>query len=69
MKTSYDQIAQSGYLRISTRAVEKTVPVSSNVLCDIDEKGMLCGIEFVNVSEGELQKFAEEMKASEFVSK
>ena len=41
MNKTYDSQAHSGYITFSNNKVLKTVPVSEQVLCDIDAQGML----------------------------
>lgn len=67
MKITYDSTAQSGYIQVLDGVVEKTVPVSENVVCDLDDQGMLCGIEFLNITVEKLKDVAANFQKSEFI--
>ena len=67
MTLTYDSETSCGYLKVSAHKVDKTVEVSERVVCDLDKEGMLCGIEFINVSQSELDSFVKPVNISEGV--
>ena len=49
MYKTYDLTAQCGYISFSERKVSKTVPLNDSVICDLDDSGMLVGIELLSI--------------------
>lgn len=64
---SHDKTAQAGYLKFSDEMVKKTIPVSDTINCDLDEQGMLCGIEVLNIGKEALLQWSKSLKKSEFI--
>ncbi len=56
MIKSYDNIAQSGYIRFSRKSVAQTKEITNNVLCDLDQDGQLVGIEMIGCIPTDLEK-------------
>lgn len=50
MKTTFDSTARAGYIQFSEQKAAQTIPVNDQILCDLDASGMLCGVEFLNIS-------------------
>jgi len=50
MNIEFDTQSGAAYWKISQEPITKTVEVSQHVMCDIDEAGNLCGVEFLNYS-------------------
>ena len=51
MKITYDKIANAAYLYFKkAQKVAKTVPVSEDVIIDLDSNGNVLGVEILNAS-------------------
>ena len=51
MKITYDKIANAAYLYLKkAQKVTKTLPVSDDIIIDLDAKGGVLGIEILNAS-------------------
>ena len=51
MKITYDKIANAAYLYLKkAQKVTETVPVSDDIIIDLDAKGGVLGIEILNAS-------------------
>ena len=56
MIKSYDDIAQSGYIRFSRKSVAQTKEITSSILCDLDQNEQLVGIEMIDCIPADLEK-------------
>ena len=56
MIKSYDNIAQSGYIRFSRKSVTQTKEITTSILCDLDQDGQLVGIEMIDCIPADLEK-------------
>ena len=56
MIKSYDDMAQSGYIRFSRKSVAQTKEITSSILCDLDQDGQLVGIEIIDCIPADLEK-------------
>ena len=51
MKITYDKEANAAYLYFKKfRSVSKTLPITEDVIVDLDSKGKILGIEILNAS-------------------
>ena len=65
MKTSYDSATHSGYLKISSEEITKSIPVGDNLVLDFSADESLCGIEFIGISAEKLQQTVKSLQNSE----
>lgn len=58
MNIKFDTESGAAYWKLSETPVNKTVKVSEHVVCDLDEAGNLCGLEFLNYSSKDWESIA-----------
>ncbi|MFA5916992.1 MAG: DUF2283 domain-containing protein [Candidatus Gracilibacteria bacterium] len=53
---TFDKEANAGYLSFSDNNVSKTIALNNKIICDLDETGMIVGIEFIGIKKDDFSK-------------
>jgi uncharacterized protein YuzE len=51
MRLSFDRQADAAYIKVSSKKIAKTIPLSDNCNIDMDKQGAIVGIELLFISE------------------
>ncbi|MBT4936507.1 DUF2283 domain-containing protein [Candidatus Peregrinibacteria bacterium] len=68
MKAHYDSSAQAGYIFFSDNKVFKSVPVNENIVCDLDQAGMIVGIEIIHADKNQLEIMSKSIQTKSFAA-
>jgi uncharacterized protein YuzE len=68
MKLTFDKTAKAVYLQFTQNKISKSIPISDTVVCDLDDNGVIVGIELIDVDEEKILNMKENIQFSSFSS-
>jgi excisionase family DNA binding protein len=71
MKVTFDRSVDAGYIKLSTKKIDKTVSVSDYCNIDLDDEGKVIGIELLFISQymDDFKLWLELASAADYLSK